>query len=164
MSEEKFSFSGSFQKTKEYVDTQVELLKLKAIARSSRIMGAMVLDATKLLLTLIIVFFLSLALGFYLGELMNSNALGFLSTGGIFLIILLVIRAFEPKLEAKFMDLTIRKVLGKWNQEDDLLTDMEREHEKAKSSAKEEGAVQNESPESDLNETIDNEKSDENKY
>ncbi|ERJ57787.1 phage holin family protein [Sphingobacterium paucimobilis] len=119
MSDQKFSFSGSFQKAKEYVDTQVELLKLKAIARAGRIIGTLVLDATKLLLTLIIIFFFSLALGFFLGELLGSYALGFLVTGGIFLVILLIIRAFEPKLEAKFMDLTIRRVLGKW-QDDDL--------------------------------------------
>ena len=121
MSDQKFSFSDSFQKSKDYVDTQVELLKLKAIARSSRIMGALVLDATKLLLTLTIIFFLSLALGFFLGELMNSYALGFLTTGGIFFVILMIIRAFEPKLESKFMDLTIRKVLGKWQEEDDIM-------------------------------------------
>lgn len=124
MSDQKFSFSGSYQKTKEYLDTQVELLKLKAIARGSRIIGALVLDATKLLLTLIIIFFFSLALGFYLGELLGSYALGFLATGGIFLVILFIIRAFEPKLEAKFMDLSIRKILGKWHQEDENLESM----------------------------------------
>lgn len=124
MNDQKFSFSGSYQKTKEYLDTQVELLKLRAIARGSRIIGALVLDATKLLLTLIIIFFFSLALGFYLGELLGSYSLGFLATGGIFLIILLIIRAFEPKLEAKFMDLSIRKILVKWNQEDENLESM----------------------------------------
>lgn len=121
MSDQKFSFSGSFQKAKEYADTQIELLKLKAIAKGGRIVGALVLDVTKLLLTLIIIFFLSLALGFFLGELLGSYALGFLTTGGIFLIILFIIRAFEPKLEAKFMDLSIRKILGKWHEDDDTL-------------------------------------------
>lgn len=121
MSDQKFSFSGSFQKAKEYVDTELELLKLKAMAKGGRIIGALVLDATKLLLTLIIIFFFSLALGFFLGELFGSYALGFLATGGIFLVILFVIRAFEPKLEAKFMDLSIRKVLGKWHEEEEIL-------------------------------------------
>ncbi|MBL1410275.1 phage holin family protein [Sphingobacterium faecale] len=129
MSDQKFSFSGSFQKAKEYVDTQVELLKLKAIARGGRLIGTLVLDATKLLLTLIVIFFFSLALGFFLGELLGSYALGFLVTGGVFLVILLIIRAFEPKLEAKFMDLTIRRVLGKW-QEDEALFE-ETQHRQA---------------------------------
>lgn len=119
MGDQKFSFSGSFQKAKEYIDTEIELLKLKAMAKGGRIIGALILDATKLLLTLIIIFFFSLALGFFLGELLGSYALGFLTTGGVFLVILLIIRAVEPKLEAKFMDITIRKVLGKWHQDED---------------------------------------------
>lgn len=127
MEEQKFSFSGSFQKTKEYVDTQLEILKLKAISKSSRIIGAIVLDVSKLMLALAIIFFWSLALGFWLGELLGSYSLGFLATGGIFLIILLIVRAIEPKLEAKFMDITIKKILGKWNEEEDYIADMERE-------------------------------------
>lgn len=50
---------------------------------------------------------------------MGSYSLGFLSTGGIFLVILLIIRAMEPKLEAKFMNVTIKRILAKWDDEDD---------------------------------------------
>lgn len=132
MEEQKFSFSGSFQKTKEYLDTQLEILKLKAISKSSRIIGAIVLDVSKLVLLLTIIFFWSLALGFWLGELMGSYSLGFLATGGIFLIILLIVRAIEPKLEAKFMDVTIKKILGKWNEEEDFIAEMEREETQQK--------------------------------
>ncbi|MCA5005999.1 hypothetical protein [Sphingobacterium bovistauri] len=127
MEEQKFSFTGSFQKTKEYLDTQVEIVKLKAISKSSRIVGAIVLDISKLMIALAIIFFWSLALGFWLGELLDSYSLGFLATGGIFLIFLLIVRAMEPKLEAKFMDLTIKKILGKWNEEEDYIANMERE-------------------------------------
>ncbi|SRR5690606_6193297 len=121
MEEEKFSFTNTFLKGKEYVDTQITLLKLKALAKGSRIFGSLVLDLTKILLILFILFFCSLALGFFLGELLNSNALGFLLTGVIFFVILLIIRLFEPKLEAIFMDLTIRKLANKWDGEEDKL-------------------------------------------
>ncbi|MGJ1262828.1 hypothetical protein [Sphingobacterium spiritivorum] len=117
--EQKFSLSGTFQKSKEYLDSQIELLKLKAIARGSRMLGSLILDISKVVLTLFIVFFLSLAFAFYLGELMNSNALGFLTTGGIFILMVVIVRLTETKLEAKFMDLSIRKLLGKWNEEDE---------------------------------------------
>ncbi|SFS61729.1 hypothetical protein [Sphingobacterium wenxiniae] len=119
MEEEKFSLSGTFQKAKEYVDTQIALLRLKALAKGSRIFGSLVLDLTRVVLTLFIVFFCSLALGFYLGEVLGSNALGFLLTGVIFFVILLLIRLFEPKLETIFMDITIRKIASKWNEEED---------------------------------------------
>jgi|SRR5690606_6236653 len=138
MDEPKFSFSGSFQKTKEYIDTQLEILKLKAISKISRIVGAIILDITKLVLTLVIIFFLSLALGFWLGELLNSNALGFLVTGAIFIIILVIVMLLEPKLEAKFMDITIKKVLGKWNEEEDFISQMESEEFENRKQAEEE--------------------------
>lgn len=117
MEDQKFSFSESFQKTKEYVETQFDLLKLKAIARSSRIAGALILDATQLLLLMIVIFFLSLAFGFFLGEVLNSNALGFLITGLIFLVLFFIIRSISPKLEARCMDLIISRILSKWNEE-----------------------------------------------
>ncbi|MFD1771375.1 phage holin family protein [Sphingobacterium suaedae] len=135
MEEEKFSFNGTFQKGKEYVDTQIKLLQLKALAKGSRIAGSLVLDVTKVVLTLFIVFFCSMALGFFLGELLGSNALGFLLTGVIFFIIVLLIRAFEPKLENIFMDMTIRKLASKWDgDEDEEMV----EEEKTKSNGHEE--------------------------
>ncbi|MGM1428427.1 hypothetical protein ACS126_04170 [Sphingobacterium lactis] len=119
MEEQKFSFSEAFDKSKAYVETQIELAKLKALSRASRILGSLIVDASKVLLTLLIVFFMSLALGFYLGELLGSYSLGFLATGGIFIVLLLLIRVFEPKLEAKFMDISIKRVLSKWDDDDD---------------------------------------------
>lgn len=119
MEDQKFSFSGTVDKAKEYIDTRIELLRLRAIAKSSRILGALILDLAKIILTLFIVFFLSMALGFYFSELFDSYSLGFLTTGGVFVIILLIIRAFEPKLELKFMNLTIRKIFGKLVEEED---------------------------------------------
>lgn len=121
MEEQKFSFSGSFQKVKEYIDTQLELLKLKTIARISRVVGALILDATKILLSLLVVFFFAMALGFFLGEVMHSNALGFLTTGVIFLLILLAVGMMRSKLEVKFMDMIISRILSQWH--DDLDTD-----------------------------------------
>ncbi|HLT86907.1 MAG TPA: hypothetical protein VKZ57_04910 [Sphingobacterium sp.] len=119
MEEEKFSLSGTFQKGKEYVDTQIKLLQLKGLAKGSRIMGSLVLDVVKIVFTLFIVFFCSLALGFYLGEVLDSNALGFLLTGVIFFVLVLLIRAFEPGLERIFMNITIRKVTNKWQGDED---------------------------------------------
>lgn len=129
MEDQKFSFSGTVDKAKEYIDTRIELLRLRAIAKSSRILGALILDLAKIILTLFIVFFLSMALGFYFSELFDSYSLGFLTTGGVFVIILLIIRAFEPKLELKFMNLTIRKIFGKLVEEEDHLNQSQQDGE-----------------------------------
>jgi len=119
MEEEKFSLSGTFQKTKEYLDSQLNLIRLKTVERSSRLIASLIVDGAKIILTLFIIFFLCLALGFYLGEVLGSNSLGFLATAVIFLVILLLIRVLEPKLETKFMDLSIRRFSAKWDDEAD---------------------------------------------
>lgn len=137
MEDQKFSFKGSFQKTQEYVETQLELFKLKAIAKSARIAGALVLDSTKLLLSLIIVFFLSLALGFFLGELFGSYALGFLLTGLLFILVLVIVKVKETKLEAKFADLFISRILSRWNEDEDLDEKIKQQHFNSKQKAEE---------------------------
>ena len=119
MEEEKFSLSGTFQKTKEYLDSQLNLIRLKTVERSSRLIASLIVDGAKIILTLFIIFFLCLALGFYLGEVLGSNSLGFLATAVIFLVILLLIRVLAPKLETKFMDLSIRRFSAKWDDESD---------------------------------------------
>lgn len=119
--DQKFSFSGSLKKLKEYVDSQLELVKLRAIARGSRIIASLVIDVSKILLALLVVFFLAMALAFYLGQLFNNYALGFLAAGGVFALIILLINLTKGKLELVLMDMTIRKTLGKWHEEDDHL-------------------------------------------
>lgn len=117
MEEEKFSLSGTFQKTKEYLDSQLNLIRLKTVERSSRLIASLIVDGAKIILSLFIVFFLCLALGFYLGEVLGSNSLGFLATAVIFLLVLFLIRVLEPTLESKFMDLSIRRFSAKWTDE-----------------------------------------------
>lgn len=97
----------------------MELAKLKAISRASRIIGSLIVDASRVLLLLLIVFFLSMALGFYLGEVLQSNALGFLATGGIFILIMLLIRVFASKIEVAFTNITIQKIMSKWGDDDE---------------------------------------------
>lgn len=115
----KFSLSGTFKEAKAYVDTRMKLFQLQLTERSSRLIASIMVDGVKVVLVLFIVFYLSLALGFYLSELLGSTSLGFLATGGIFVLLFLIVRLVEPKLERKLMNLSIRRFLEKWTDEDD---------------------------------------------
>ena len=119
MEERKFSINGVYQKSKEYIDTRFKLVKLKLVERSSRLIASLITDGVKGILAVFVVFYLSLSLGFYLSELLGSNALGFLATGGIFILLIVVIMAFEHPLERFFMNLSIKRFLQKWNDEID---------------------------------------------
>ena len=117
--EEKFSLTGSFTKGKEYIDTRIKLLQLRLIEKTSRVFSSLVVDLVKVVFGLFVLFFFSLALGFYLSELLNSNSLGFLATGTIFILFIFIISLLEPKIERKLLDMTIRKFMSKWNDEEE---------------------------------------------
>ncbi|MEC3880113.1 phage holin family protein [Parapedobacter sp. 10938] len=119
MEEKKFSINGVFQKSKEYIDTRFKLFKLKLVERSSRLIASLITDGLKGILAIFVIFYLSLALGFYLSELLGSSALGFLATGGIFVLLIIIVSAFENPLERFFMNLSIKRFLQKWNDEID---------------------------------------------
>ncbi|HZH54857.1 MAG TPA: phage holin family protein, partial [Sphingobacteriaceae bacterium] len=106
--EAKFSLSGSFQKTKEYLDTKLKIMQLKVTERSSRLIASLLVDVVKTIFAVFVVFFLSLALGFYLSEVLDSFSLGFLATGGIFVLLIGVILLVEPKLERFLMNQSIK--------------------------------------------------------
>lgn len=116
---EKFSVSGTFQKAREYVDTRFRIFQLKLAARSSRLIAGLLLDIVKVIFFLFVLFFFSLALGFYLSELLNSYSLGFLVTGGIFILLIALVFAVEKPLERFLMNQSIRKFIQKWYDEED---------------------------------------------
>lgn len=115
----KFSLSGSFKKTREYIDTRMKLFQLKLTERSSRLIASLLVDIVKSVFAIFVVFFFSLALGFYLSEVLGSMALGFLVTGGIFVLLILLIILFEPRLEHYLMNLSIKRFLEKWYDDTD---------------------------------------------
>lgn len=119
MEEKKFSINGVYQKSKEYIDTRFKLFKLKLVERSSRLIASLITDGLKGILAVFVIFYLSLSLGFYLSELLGSSALGFLATGGIFVLLIILVSAFENPLERFFMNLSIKRFLQKWNDEID---------------------------------------------
>ncbi len=117
--EQKFSLSGTFQKAKEYAETRLDLLKLQTTERVSRLLAGFILDVIKVVFALFIIFYLSLALGFYLSELLGSASLGFLATGGIFIILVLLVMLFHKPLSLMFTNITIRRFLENSKDDDD---------------------------------------------
>lgn len=116
---EKFSLSGSFKTLRQYIDSHLELIRLRAVASGSRIVGALVLGVVTGILMAMVFLFWCIALGFYLGEVLGSNALGFLATGSILLLIVILISLFKKRLSLWIMGTVIRKSLATWGVPDD---------------------------------------------
>lgn len=117
--EERFSLKGVFQKGKEYADTKLELLKLVVIARASRIIARLLLDISRGIFGLLVLFFLSMALGFYLSDLLDNNALGFLATAGIFVFVIIMLSVFSTAIKRKIIDISIQKIFDDIDEEEE---------------------------------------------
>ena len=78
------------KKSGEYLDTKIELTKLKAINTSSDVLSNMVYLIVKILIIFLFVGFVSVALAILIGKTMGDYYYGFLIVGGFYLIVLLI--------------------------------------------------------------------------
>lgn len=95
---ESSQFEDLFQSTRSYIDTQLQLLKLKSVQKASQLFSV---AATVLLLSvlgLMALILLSIGLSLYLGKVLGSYFLGFFLTGGIFIVTALIIFSFRKRL------------------------------------------------------------------
>jgi hypothetical protein len=115
----KFSLSGTFKAGREYLDTRFKLIQLQFAERIVRVVASLLVDLLKAIFALFVLFFLSLALGFYFSELLGSMALGFLATGGIFVLFILILSLLKLPLERWLINLSIKRLLWKWYEGDE---------------------------------------------
>ena len=115
----KFSISGVVQKLKEYVENYTNLAYLKFVKRVSRIMPGMAVGIISLLFVLFVVFYLSMALAFYIGELLDSYALGFAIMGLFFILLIILILILRNPLKKRLADVCVRLLMRLHNDDDD---------------------------------------------
>ena len=100
-----------FERTNDYLETRVELAKLKAIRKSSEIVSSV---ASKIVLGVVLCFFLmvlNIGLGLWVGELLGKSYLGFFALAGFYLIVGLIIYASRDKLlKAPVANSIIKKI------------------------------------------------------
>ena len=84
-----------YDKSKEYVETQMELLRLKAIDKASTMVSSLATRLIYILVFLIGLFLLNMALGFWLGELLGKVYYGFFCLAAFYFIVGLIIFAIR---------------------------------------------------------------------
>ena len=84
-------------KSKDYLETKIELTKLKTIDKSADVLSAVVVMVAMLFIGFLLVLFVSLAAAIYLGELLGHHHYGFFIVGGFFALLLLVIYVQREK-------------------------------------------------------------------
>jgi hypothetical protein len=98
--------------SKEYVDTRLNLLKLKAVDKSSDLVSS-VLSFLPLILTFVIVFILlNIGIALLIGDLLGKAYLGFLILTALYIITGLVLYSQRNKMfKVPFANMLIRKFL-----------------------------------------------------
>ena len=85
------SIETLIKKSGEYLDTKIELTKLKAINTSSDVLSNMIYWIVKILVIFLFIGFASVASAILIGKALGEYYYGFFVVGGFYLIVLLVI-------------------------------------------------------------------------
>jgi hypothetical protein len=85
------SIKSLFDQSKDYLETKIELTKLKTIDRSADILSTVIVMVSMIFLGSLFIIFMSIAVALMLGNWLGSAHYGFLIMGGFYALLLLLI-------------------------------------------------------------------------
>ncbi len=91
------SIKSLIDKSKDYLDTKIELTKLKTIDKTADVLSTVIVKVTMIFIGSLFVIFVSIELAIMLGRLLGAYHYGFLIMGGFYAILLLVIYVQREK-------------------------------------------------------------------
>ena len=93
----------------EYFDARLKLIKLETFEKIAKVTAVLFSSLVVALLAFFLLFFLSMSLGFYLGKVFESMALGFLAVTGLYLLLFVLVLLMKKDLMEKFL---IERIIG----------------------------------------------------
>ena len=109
MSEQSGIFTELKQLIADYLDARLSLIKLEAFEKIAKVTAVLFSSLVVALLGFFLLFFLSMSLGFYLGKVFESMALGFLAVTGLYLLLFVLVLLMKKDLMEKFL---IERIIG----------------------------------------------------
>jgi len=85
------SIKSLIDKSKDYLETKIELTKLKTIDRSADILSSVIVMVSMIFLGSLFIIFISIALALMIGQWLGAAHYGFLIMGGLYALLLLLI-------------------------------------------------------------------------
>lgn len=82
----------------QYINTRIDILKLRGVKTSSEVVSSLITYAVLLVFGLVLFLILNIAFGFFLGEKLGSNWLGFLAVSGIYLVLIIILIVMKNKI------------------------------------------------------------------
>jgi ABC-type multidrug transport system permease subunit len=94
----------------DFVETYYKLTLVNITDKASGVASSVVTFMAVFIIGIFVLLFTGLALGTWLGQLLNNTIAGYFLVAGLFLLIMLMIWAFRKKLMSGFRNFIIRKV------------------------------------------------------
>lgn len=99
-----------FEKLNNYIQTTIELNKLKAASKVAGIGSNLLHSAVSVAFLLLVLLSLTMALGFLFGELLGKVYLGFFVVTGLYLLIALILYATRKSTKIKLTNKIIKQI------------------------------------------------------
>ena len=107
------SVEALFEKTGDYLETRIELLKLQAVNTTSEITSSVVSRLVIVLIIGLITIILNTGIAIWLGDVLGKMYYGFFIVGGFYVIVALLLYAFRHKwIKGPVSDMLIKKMLN----------------------------------------------------
>ena len=100
----------------EYFDARLKLIKFETFEKTAKVTAVLFSSLVVALLGFFLLFFLSMSLGFYLGKVFDSLALGFLAVTGLYLILFVFMLFMKKDLLEKIL---IERIIGELTKKED---------------------------------------------
>ncbi|MFA5971276.1 MAG: phage holin family protein [Lentimicrobiaceae bacterium] len=100
----------------EYFDARLKLIKLETFEKIAKVTAVLFSSLVVALLGFFLLFFLSMSLGFFLGKIFDSMALGFLTVTGLYLILFVLVLFMKKDLMENIL---IERIIGELTRKED---------------------------------------------
>jgi len=91
------SIKTLIDKSKDYLDTKIELTRLKTIDKSADVLSTVVVTVSMLFVSIVLLLFASVGLALLIGNMLGAYHYGFFIMAGFYAVILLVIYVKREK-------------------------------------------------------------------
>ena len=107
------SLKTLFEKTGDYLETRIELLKLQAVNRTSDVTSSIASRFTIAIIAILFVFTLNTAIAMWIGELLGKMYYGFFLVSGFYMLAAVLLYIFRDKwLKKPIHDKLVNKMLN----------------------------------------------------
>lgn len=113
MEDQPNAIGSLFETAGDYLETRVDLLKLKTVDKSSDVISSVVSNIVIMLIISFGVFILNIGISIWLGTVLGEIWYGFFIVGGFYVLLAVILFIFRNKwLKGPVNDLIVKKMLN----------------------------------------------------